>query len=98
MFSRNVPAREQEALLRHDAELRAERRLRHLTEVVAVDRDPALPWVVEPGQELGDRRFARAGVADEGNGRPRRYVELEAVDDLRPVAVAEPDLLETDVP
>ena len=34
-------AREEEALLRHDPELVAQRRLRHVAEVVAVDRDPA---------------------------------------------------------
>src|ERR671934_8642 len=48
-------AGEEEALLRHDAELPAERRLGHVAQVGAVDRDPALARVVEAREELRDR-------------------------------------------
>src|SRR5439155_1316885 len=45
-------AGEQEALLRDDPELAAERLLRHLAQVDAVDRGPALDGVVEAGKQL----------------------------------------------
>src|SRR6185503_6059027 len=57
-------AGEEEALLRHDAELTPQGRLRDVAKVDAVDRDPALDRVVEAGEELGDSRLARSGVAD----------------------------------
>ena len=87
-------AGEEEALLRDDAELPAEALLRDVAEVVAVDRDPALARVVEAREELRDRRLARAGVADERDRRPGGHVEVDAVQDLRPVAVAEAHVLE----
>ena len=47
------------------------------------------PRVVEAREELRDRRLARARVADERDGRPRRDVEVEAVQDVGELAVAE---------
>ena len=85
-------AAEEEALLRHDPELAAQRVLRHVAQVVAVDRDPALGRVVEARDQLRDRRLAGAGVADERDGRAGRDVEIEPVQhlrELRPVAEAD---------
>ena len=90
-------AGEEEALLRNDPELAAERLLRHVAQVGPVDRDPSLARVVEASEELGDRRLARPRVPDERDGRPGGDVEIEAVQDLRPVAVAEVEALERDV-
>src|SRR4029450_3036695 len=91
-------AREQESLLRHDAELSPERRLGDRAEIVAVDRDPSRTGIVEAGEQLRDRRLSCARVADERDGRSRRNGEVEVVQHVREVAVAEADALEPDVP
>ena len=96
MFSAIEPG-EEEALLRHDPELRAQRRLRDLAEVGAVDRDAARARVVEAREQLRDRRLAGARVPDERDGRSCRDVEVEVVEDVRQLAVAEADVLEADV-
>ena len=88
---------EQEPLLRHDPELAAERGLRHFAQIVAVDRDPPVARVVEACEQLGDRRLAGAGVSDKRDRRPSRDCEVEPVQNLRPVAVAEAHGLEGDV-
>ena len=91
-------AGEEEALLRHDPELAAQRLLRDVVEVVPVDRDPARARVVEAREQLRDRRLARAGVADERDRRARRNVERDAVEHLGAfVPVAEAHVLEADV-
>ena len=87
---------EEEALLRDDPELAAQRLLGHVAEVDAVDRDPALARVVEAGEQLRDRRLAGAGVADERDGRPGRHVEVDPVQHLLAVAVAEAHAVERD--
>ena len=48
-------------------------------------------------EELRDRRLAGAGVADEGDRRPRGDVEVDPVEHLGPVAVAEAQPLELHV-
>ena len=90
-------AGEEEALLRHDPELAAQRRLRDVAQVDAVDRDPPVARVVEAREELRDRRLPGARVADERDRRPWRDVEVEVVEDVREVAVPEADVLEADV-
>ena len=91
-------AAEEESLLGDDPELTAERVLRDVAEIVAVDLDPALRRVVEAGEELRDRRLAGAGLADERDRRARRDVEVEPVQHLRELRpVAEADTLEADV-
>ena len=90
-------AGEEEALLRDDPELAAERGLGDVAEVEPVDRDPAVRRVVEAREQLRDRRLARAGVADERDGRARGDVEVDPVQHLVAAAVREPDALEADV-
>ena len=91
-------AAEEEPFLRHDPELTAERVLRDVAEIVAVDRDPALGRVVEAREELRDRRLAGACLADERDRRARRDVEVEPVQHLRELRpVPEADALEADV-
>ena len=90
-------AGEEEAFLRHDPELPAERLLGHVAEVDAVDRDPPLERVVEAGEQLRDRRLAGACVPDERDGRPGRDVEVDPVQHLGARAVAEPDVLPADM-
>ena len=97
MLSRTVPG-EEEALLRHDAELAAQRRLRHVVDVVPVDRDPPAARLVEAREQLRDRRLARARVPDERDGRPGRDVERDAVQHLDALPVAEAHVLERTCP
>ena len=91
-------AGEEEALLRDDAELSPQRRLRHVAQVGAVDRDAPAARVVEASEQLRDRRLPGAGVPDERDGRPGGHVEIEVVQDVRKVAVPEADVVEADVP
>ena len=58
-------AGEQERLLRHDPELTPQRVEGDVGDVVAVDEHAAAERVVEPRQQLGDRRLARAGGTDQ---------------------------------
>ena len=90
-------AREQEAFLWHDPELAAQRLLRDIAEVVAVDRDPALAWVVEAGEQLRDGRLSCTRLTDECHRRPSGNLEIDVVQYLGQVAVAEADMVETDM-
>ena len=83
MFSR-TRAREEEALLRHDPELPAQRRHGDVAQVVPVDRDAPAGRVVEAGEQLDDRRLARAGVARRARpSGPASDRERDAVQHLR---------------
>jgi hypothetical protein len=93
---RDRPA-EQEPFLGHDPELPADRRLRHLAQVGAVDRDPPGARVVEAREQLRDGRLARPGVAHQRHCRPGGNVEVEVVEDVGQLAVAEADVVEVDV-
>src|SRR5439155_5261462 len=75
-------AGEAKAFLRHDPELVAKRLLRHVVEVLAIDREPAARRLVEAREELRDRRLAGAGMADERDRRPGRDVEVDPVQHL----------------
>ena len=90
-------AGEQEAFLRDDAELAAQRLLRRVAQVDAVERDASLGGVVEAREQLGDRRLARTGMADERHGRACGDVQVDPVQHLRPAAVGEAHRLELDV-
>ena len=81
MFSRDG-AGEEEALLRHDPELAAQRLLADVAQVDAVDRDRPARRVVEAREQLRDRRLAGAGMADERDRRARRHVEVDPVEHL----------------
>ena len=90
-------AREEEALLRDDSELAPERLLFHFPEIDVVERDRALLRVVEPRQQLRDRRLARPGVAHERDGRSRRDVERDSVQHFRAGPVGEVNVVEADM-
>ena len=90
-------AREEEPLLRDDPELPPERGLRDVAEIGPVDRDSSVARVVEAREQLRDGRLPGSRVADERDGRPHRDVEVEVVEDVRELAVAEAHMLEADV-
>ena len=91
-------AGEEEALLRNDAELAAQRRLRDVVQVEAVDRDAAVRRLVEAREQLRDRRLARARVADERDRRAGGHVEVDPVQHLVAAAVGEAHVVEAHVP
>ncbi len=97
MLSRDRPG-EEEPFLWDDSELPAERKLRDLAKVRAVDRDAAVARVVEAGEQLRDRRLPGPRVAHESDGGAGRNVEIEVVEDVRELSVAEADVVEADVP
>src|SRR6202008_361188 len=66
-------------------------------QVVAVDSDATRARVVEARDELGDRRLPGARVPDQRNRGPGGDREVDAVQDLRPAAVAKADALEHDL-
>src|SRR3954470_10759033 len=69
----------QERLLGHEADNLAERGKRDVTHVITVDLDGAIVDVVEPRQEIGRRRLARAGRPDESHqlARPRLEINVD---------------------
>ncbi len=80
------PPGEQERLLGHHAELRAQRVQRDPAQVAAVDADRAVVGVVEAADQLGDGGLARAGLADEGHGLAGRDPQVDVVQH-RPVGL-----------
>ena len=58
-------AREQHRLLKHDADIAAQREQREVADVDAVDLHRALVGIEDAMQQAERRRFARAGRADE---------------------------------
>src|SRR5579875_3522999 len=74
---------EQEALLRHVAQVRAELLDVEAAHVMAIDADAAGIDVVEARQQLDERRLAGAGLADERDGLPGRDAQIDAAQRLR---------------
>ena len=97
MLSRTRAA-EQERLLRHDGQLLAQRALRHVAHVVAVDEDFAHLRVVETGEQLDDRRLAGAGGAHERDSPTCRDDQVDVVQHRVVGVVPEGDAAELDLP
>ena len=72
--------REEERVLRDDADLAPQRLELHVADVDAVDRDPSLGRVVEPGDERCERRLAGPGVTDQRDGSARLQLEVDLVE------------------
>ena len=91
-------AAEQERLLRHDPHLPPQRPRLHVAQVVPVDEHPALARVVEARGELGERRLAGAGRADERDRLARGHVQVDLAQRRLGVrCVGERDVLEGDL-
>src|SRR6185437_17131762 len=65
-------AMQQRGVLRHHRDMRAETLLRHTRDIGAVDQDTAALDLVEAQQQIDERRFAGAGMADEADALARR--------------------------
>ena len=88
---------EQEHVLLHDADLAAQRGLRHVADVDAVDGDAAGRHVVEARQQRADRRLAGSRSADEGHSLSGRDLQVEAFEDHALIRIAEADVLVDDI-
>ena len=86
---------EQHGVLRHHADRRAQRRLRDVADILAVDQDPAAGDVIEAEQQPRDRRFAGAGGPDDRNRLAGRHLEAETFQDRPLRIVGKPHVLET---
>ena len=88
---------QQRGVLRHHADLAAQRLLRDLRDVLAVDEDAPALEVVEAQEQVDERRLAGAGAADEADLLARPDGQREVLDDLRLPAVVEAGVLEADL-
>ena len=88
-------AAEQEALLGHDPHLRAQRVRRHERRSWPSTSTRALGGVVEAGHELGERRLAGAGLADQRDRLAGRDREVDVAQRPRAVLVVGPYRNET---
>ena len=87
---------EQHGVLRDHADRGAQRLLRHVADVLAVDQDAAAGHVVEAEQQPRDRRLAGAGRADDRDRLAGRHLEADALEDRPRRLVGEADVLEAD--
>ena len=89
---------EDEDILEDHGHLRPEPARVELADVPAIDEDPAPLGIIEPEEEVDDRRLPRAGRADEGHSLPRLDPEGDSTEDPFLVLVGEPDILELHLP
>ena len=88
---------EQHRILRHHADGFAQRSLRDLADILAIDGDAARRGFIEAEQQPRDRRFAGARGSDDGDCLARRRLERNAAQDLALGIVVELDVFEADI-
>ena len=91
---------EQHGLLRHDADLRAQRLQRDLANVAPIDRNRAAADVVKPRDQVHERGLAGAAAADDRHHLSRRHRQRDVAEN-RPrmhVLVRKADVAELDRP
>ena len=84
-------------VLKHRGQARAPRRQVELAHVHAVDLDRAGLRVVEPAQQLGERRLSCAVLSDDGERRAGGYGEVEAFENGRAARVRKGHVTETNL-
>jgi hypothetical protein len=87
---------EEERVLRDDPDLAPQRGERDVADVDAVHEYAPRVDVVEARHERGERRLARARVADQRHRRPGLEVEVELLENRAAGQVRERDVLEAD--
>ncbi len=85
---------EETRVLGHDADPAAHAVRGKLADVPAVDRDAARPGIVEAHEQPGERRFAGAAAADDGDGAARRDPKIDVPEHLPARLVAEAQVFE----
>ena len=84
--------------LEHIADVRVEPELAALPRVAPVDEHLPLRRLIEPADEIHERGFARAGLADDGDIRSLRHFQVEMLENvLVAVGVAEGHVFELDI-
>jgi hypothetical protein len=86
--------REQEALLEHDVDCRAQRRQREVTNVGPIEPHGPAARVVEASHQQGESGLARAGCTDEPDSLARLNGQRDAMQGGRSVCVPEADVVE----
>src|SRR5438876_710955 len=86
---------EEERLLRNDAEQSSVGRLPEHAQILPVDRDGPLHRVIEPKEEIGERRLARPARPDQRDDLPLPDLEARPAQD-RFAAVVERHVLDED--
>ena len=89
-------AMKQRNVLRHDADGFPQALLRHPRDILAVDQDAAVLHVIEALQQREQRRLAAAGAADQADALAGPEGEVQVLENLLAVAIAEVDVLEFD--
>ena len=79
----------QRDVLRHHGDGVAQALLRDARDILAVDQDAAVLHVVEALQQREQRRLAAAGWPTSPTRWPGSKLQVEVLEDLLPVAVAE---------
>ena len=85
---------EQHGILRHDPDGAAQAILRHLGDILAVDGHGTALHIIEAIEDAAERRFAGAGMADDGELGTRRHIEGHVAEDLAALVIAEIDMRE----
>jgi len=88
---------EQHGVLRHHADRGAQRGLRDVADILAIDQDPAARDVIETKHQARDGRFAGAGRSDDRDRLAGRHLETETFEDRTLGIVGEPHILETQI-
>ena len=88
---------EEHGILRDDADLGVEARLRDVAQVLAIDPDRTAGHVVEPEEEPPDGGFARPRRPHQRDPLPRPDAERDALQDRTGGVVAELDTIEHDL-
>ena len=85
-------------VLLHHGDGAAQALLRHLGDVLLVDKHMAAVGIVEPLQQGQHRRFARARAPDQAELLPGPHMETEILQDPLAIRIAEADIDEGDRP
>jgi len=88
---------EQHGVLRDHADGRAERGLRHVPDVLAVDGHPAAGKLIEAEQDARNGGLTRTRRSDNGHHLPRRHLEAHIFQDRPFGVVGEGDVVEFDL-
>ena len=87
---------EQRNVLRHNRDRLAQALLGDARNVLSVDGDVAMLWIVESLQQHEQAGFTAAGVADQSHPLCRRYAQIEIIEYPMPARIAERDGLKRD--
>src|SRR5688500_5021084 len=87
-------AGEEQRLLQHDADLPTHGGERLARQVVPVEKDPSLGWVVEAWQQADERRLARACRSHDGARFAGPDLEGDVAEGVFAALVREADVLE----